>query len=125
MYKYKLITIYTLFLSCFAIPNIAFGDNSLRDPTQPFTHKNTQTTAAIGGNIKISAIFAGKHHNSVIINKHIFVVGDKIANSTIIAIDKNGITLKNEDGSKLRIEMSSPTIKSPTKNEKKNRENSD
>jgi hypothetical protein len=110
-------------LVVFGISTEALANEFLKDPTQPLADK---TKAIPLSDMEISAIFAGKDRSLAIINGNTFVVGDKIADLTITAIDINGITLKNKDGEEFRVDRSYSTIKSPTiKNRKGKRENSD
>jgi hypothetical protein len=120
-----IILLINLATSCLVTSN----QKILHDPTQPPSKKSTPIINESNGDTHISAIFSGKNSQTAIINDHVFNIGDKIANATIIAIDIDGVTLQNNDGGKFKIPLSNSTIvktKTPiTKNEKKTRENLD
>ncbi len=94
-------------------------DNALHDPTRPAAYSDTTTTHVPNGDITISAIFANDaDHKIVMIGDHLFTLGEKVSESTIIAIDNTGITLKKDDGTEFRVVLPYPTIKIPTNNRK-------
>lgn len=97
-----------------------------KDPTSPTSYENIQITRVKNNDLGITAVFAGKDSQKVIINDHLFEIGDKVSDATITAIDINGITLKNDDGTEIKIPASYSNVKTPTtKNKKESRENLD
>ncbi|MDR1057901.1 MAG: hypothetical protein LBL17_05105 [Coxiellaceae bacterium] len=126
MYRHRLYNlIVILILGTFGIwPTINSAEKVMRDPTQPPSYINALTNTTSDTNI--TAIFVGENSQFTIINGHVFKVGDRIADAKIIAINIDGITLQNDDGSYSKIATSYTEVKIPITNKKrKNRENSD
>ena len=112
--SYKLASI--LVLWSFILFPEAYAENAPRDPTQPPSYSDDIATEIPNSDIKITAIFVGKDRKIVMIGNHSFTIGEKVSGLIITAIDANGITLKNGDGSELRVIMPYSTIKQSTTN---------
>ncbi|MBU0744859.1 MAG: hypothetical protein KKE11_05780 [Gammaproteobacteria bacterium] len=123
MHKLCKLTI-TLTLSLLGLSLQGHAEETLRDPTQPPAYENTYANLP-NNDVNITAVFTGKNPR-VIIGNHVFIIGDKIADATITAIDTKGITLTTDGGKENKIAMIYSTIKTPIiKNEKEAREKID
>jgi len=117
MLKNKIIIIY-LGILALSFGSVIYANMERHDPTQPLLVAQDQTSNQTGNNpydFKIDFIIINKNSSVASINGQRLQVGDKIDNVTIVAIDSQGVRVKDNIG-EFTISLPYSNMKTPTNN---------
>ncbi|KPJ68030.1 MAG: hypothetical protein AMJ43_01035 [Coxiella sp. DG_40] len=98
---------FLLLLFCVFLVPFAYAD--MRDPTCP-PGMNSSYAETFASDLQIKSIIILPHKRSVVIGDRHLTIGDKIMGASIVAIDKDTVTLQGKNG-RFTIAMFHPIVK--------------